>query len=672
MAVASLYPAIKPSLLLDFANTKKLDPRVNFTRSTTAAYYDGVTTAKAEENLLLNSVSPANAGWTWANGYTGSLGPELVTNGNFDTDSDWTKGTGWTISGGEATHAAGTGSALDQANVVTAGKWYKVTVDATATGGTWSLQFVGGTTTTVGSSLVSGSYTLYGFAGASNTTLRIFAGAATDLVIDNVSVKEVTPDSVTAPDGTSTASTFTADAADATFTQSVTAVAEEYTFSVYLRRVTGTGDIDIQCGGGTWVTQSITSSWARYTVTQTLTAGTRTPGIRIVTSGDQVEIWGAQLEQRSSATAYTPTTTQPITNYIPVLLTAPANVPRFDHNPTTGESLGLLIEQQRTNLVTYSADFADASWTKTRSSITGNTIVAPDGTLTGDKLVEDTSATATHFVSKNPTVSSGTAYTYSVYLKAAERTWAVFQYGSAYAWVNLSTGQLGTQIAATTGSFRVVDVGNGWCKCSVTWTTTSTSPPVAVYSATADNVFTYTGNDYSGIYIWGAQLETGAFPTSYIPTTSATVTRNADLVRMIGSNFSSWYNPGEGTFYFESIWSKPITTQIYVLSSGSSVRYIYDSTIVSSMGLASFDGTNVLGGGGGLSGFLKIVSSYSNASGTKQIASNGGTVYSGAYNGNFATNTTILFGETAFCGNFKKIAYYPQRLTDAQLQNLTK
>lgn len=120
-----------------------------------------------------------------------TLGPELVTNGGFDTDSGWTKGTGWAISSGQATHAAGTGSSLDQANVVTAGKWYKVTVDATATGGTWALQFVGGTTTTIGSSLESGSYTLYGLAGTSNTILRIFAGSATALTIDNISVREL-------------------------------------------------------------------------------------------------------------------------------------------------------------------------------------------------------------------------------------------------------------------------------------------------------------------------------------------------------------------------------------------------------------------------------------------------------------------------------------------------
>ena len=199
MAIASNFPAIKPSLLLDFANTKRLDSRVTFTRTTTATYYDGVTTAKAEENLLLRSQ---------------------------DYSATWTV-----------------------------------------------------------------------------TNLTPVTGK-------------------TAPDSTSTATEFTAGAANAVLTQSYTAIAGSYTFSVWLRRVTGTGNIDIAADNGTWTTKVITGTWARYDVTQTVAAGSKTAGIRVVTSGDAIEVWGAQLEQRSSVTAYTATTTQAITNYIPVLLTA--------------------------------------------------------------------------------------------------------------------------------------------------------------------------------------------------------------------------------------------------------------------------------------------------------------------------------------------------------------
>jgi len=119
----------------------------------------------------------------------------------------------------------------------------------------------------------------------------------------------VTANTDTAPDGILTADTLEATGANGTTLGSLVLVAGSYTFSVYLRRKTGTGNVDISAhSGGTFVTQTITSSWARYTVTQTLTAGTRTPGIRIVTSGDEVYAWGAQLlsaaDQTSTGGAY--------------------------------------------------------------------------------------------------------------------------------------------------------------------------------------------------------------------------------------------------------------------------------------------------------------------------------------------------------------------------------
>jgi hypothetical protein len=100
----------------------------------------------------------------------------------------------------------------------------------------------------------------------------------------------------TDPNGGTTAETLTATGANGTCLQAVTAVAADHIFSVWLRRTNGSGNVQITCdSAGTWVTQSITSSWARYTVTQTLTAGAKNPGIRIVTNGDAVEAWAADL-----------------------------------------------------------------------------------------------------------------------------------------------------------------------------------------------------------------------------------------------------------------------------------------------------------------------------------------------------------------------------------------
>ncbi|MCO6981866.1 phage head spike fiber domain-containing protein, partial [Pseudomonas aeruginosa] len=142
----------------------------------------------------------------------------------------------------------------------------------------------------------------------------------------------------------------------------------------------------ITVDGSTWSAITITETWARFSTTVTPSAGSRTAGIRLATNGDAVEIWGAQLEQRSSVTAYTPTTNQPITRCQPQLMTAAANVARFDHNPITGESLGLLIEEQRTNLLNWSQEFN--SWPiNLNTAVAANTTVAPDGTITGDTLI---------------------------------------------------------------------------------------------------------------------------------------------------------------------------------------------------------------------------------------------------------------------------------------------
>lgn len=132
---------------------------------------------------------------------------------------------------------------------------------------------------------------------------------------------------------TKAADTLTASGANGTtLPKTYTAVASPYTYSVWLYRKTGTGNVDITVDGTTWVTQTLIAGWTRFSTTLTF-AGSKTAGIRIVTSGDEVYAWGAQLEQRSTATSYTPTTTAPITNYIPALQTAAAGVARFDHDP---------------------------------------------------------------------------------------------------------------------------------------------------------------------------------------------------------------------------------------------------------------------------------------------------------------------------------------------------
>jgi hypothetical protein len=424
MSVSQNFPNIAPSLSLDFANVKALDSRVTFTRASSARYYNGVTTTKAEENLLIRSQEFDNASWSKQN-------TTVVANATTAPDGTTTADT----------------LVENTANSVHNIRFFNYTVLPLTT-------YVASVFVKVnGRSIVYIDMTRVGV-----TNHRTWF------------------------DLTGSGSVLTSDAAN---TGAITSV------------------------GNGWFRISVTRTTVSGQTAQTFEFGPATADNTTIYTGDGTSgifLWGAQLEQRSALTAYQVTTTQPITNYIPTLLTATNNVARFDHNPTTGESLGLLIEEQRTNLLLRSQEFDNAYWTKTRSSITANTIIAPDGTLTGDKLVEDTSATTTHVVFKSVTTTSGTVYTHSVYVKEGERSWAIVQNGSAYAWFNLSNGTIGTQVPSTTGTFAITSVGNGWYRCSVSQVA-STSMSCGIYASSDDNVLNYTGDGYSGIYIWGAQLE---------------------------------------------------------------------------------------------------------------------------------------------------------------------
>jgi hypothetical protein len=231
-----------------------------------------------------------------------------------------------------------------------------------------------------------------------------------------------------------------------------------------------------------------------------------------------------------------------------LIQTAASGAARFDHNPATGESLGLLMEEARTNLVTYSEQFDNAAWSKTCTTITANATTAPDGTLTADLIVEDTTGGEKNVTRDINAGSSGQA-TRTIYVKAASR-YKVNLVGSGfYACYNLNT--LTTfDVANTTAT--ISDAGNGWRRLSITGNATTTfrvDIGLLPDSATGVSNRFYTGDGSPGVYIWGAQLEAGSFPTSYIPTVASTVTRAAEVASMTGTNFSSWYRQDQGTIY---------------------------------------------------------------------------------------------------------------------------
>lgn len=587
---------VEPSLMLNFAAVEALDPRITYTRASTATYYNGVTTAVAEQNLLLQSQTFDNASWD-------KLGSTVTANATTAPDG------------------TSTADLLVSTNAVTLS--YLRQQPAIPTGGTDVLT-------------VYAKYLNYQY-----VVLNIRTGAS-----------------------------------------------NRYCWFDVLNGVVGTNS-----SGGTASMQSVGSGWYRLILSRANEGSTMQCNFYVATTdasltiaGDGVSgnyFWGAQVEKRDQATAYTPTTTQPITNYIPVLLTAASGVPRFDHNPISGDSLGLLVEQQSTNLATQSQTFT--TWAKTAATVTNNVAVAPDGTLTSSSLIPTATSTG-HGMYFAASLGSGT-FTFSVYAKQAgyPRLGMRVYDGTTYQIYTTFDISIGTIVSNTAGTATITPVGNGWYRCTCTGTSASGNMGATagwvIESLPAANTVqqVFLGNGYSGAYVWGAQIEAGAFSTSYIVTVASQVTRAADAASMTGTNFSSWYTQGEGTLYVESLaqntaaannknlrFSDGTTSNEIWLGSGSSGTSARSQITLG--GVNYFDGgaTNQVTAGQ----FGKYVVSFETnnavlcANGTLSVVDTAVPIPS-------SINQFAIIPPSQRAGYYKKIVYYPRRLSNEELQEMT-
>jgi hypothetical protein len=363
-----------------------------------------------------------------------------------------------------------------------------------------------------------------------------------------------------------------------------------------------------------------------------------------------------------------------------LIQTAASNTPRFDHNPATGESLGLLVEEARTNLALYSEQFENAWWTKDNTTVVTNVTNGPDGTATADKIVE-TATSSSHSVYRNITLTNA-IYTYSVFLKKSERNWAYVRLATVVgqgAYFNLNTGTIGTIESGITATMQ--NAGNGWYRCSVS-ITTSVLPWYPQHGpTTGDNTPSYTGNGSSGIFAWGAQLEAGAFPTSYIPTTSATVTRAADVASIAGANFSSWYNQTEGTAFTQ--YSGQAGGRVFMADDGTTnnrfeVRILSNTSQLGSWSGGTQDVTGLFAPAAtGLVDGVVVKTAVGLKVNDAAISTNGfavGTDTSCAMP--IALNRMILgsfqSSATFLNGPIRRLTYWPTRLANTTLQTITQ
>ena len=224
-----------------------------------------------------------------------------------------------------------------------------------------------------------------------------------------------------------------------------------------------------------------------------------------------------------------------------LLVASATNTPRIEY-AAGGAVLGLLMEASRTNLCLQSADFG-TTWVPSSATVSVNQTASPDGTTTADKLVS-TAATAAMFVGQAFTLSATTTYTLSVFSKriAGEAQYIAFRPDvdtAAIVSFDLLNGTVNTTQAPWTNS-KITDYGNGWYRCSATYTTVGTAYTFRISMDQTGNAGSFTGDGTKGVFLWGAQLELGAFASSYIPTTTVSVARTADsCIRTLASEFSA-------------------------------------------------------------------------------------------------------------------------------------
>ena len=268
-----------------------------------------------------------------------------------------------------------------------------------------------------------------------------------------------------------------------------------------------------------------------------------------------------------SRITFTRSTTATYTGSDGLIQTAAINAPRFDYDPVTLASKGLLIEEQRVNLFLRSNEFTTSPWVLSPTSQDYlQTAVSPSG-ATDAWVLSELAITGQRTTRQDATSSATLVHTGSVYVKAlpgsnqryvglrvADAATSSANYGNAV--FNLVTGAWATaptNVGLSTGATgSITPCGNGWYRitlsCIPSTSGTSVRLIIGTSNSPSNSLPSYLGQVGSGVIIYGSQLEAGAFATSYIPTVASQVTRAFDLAVMTGTNFSSWYNATEGTF----------------------------------------------------------------------------------------------------------------------------
>jgi len=363
-----------------------------------------------------------------------------------------------------------------------------------------------------------------------------------------------------------------------------------------------------------------------------------------------------------------------------------SGTPRLDYYTSSGipGCPALLVEPSGTNSILQSEAWNVSPWTATSGSqgatISGNVTTSPDGTTNADKLIE-AAVTGNHFCLQSFTLTSGTTYTASFFAKASERTLGRLRMlGSVAYWDIDFDLTLGTATGGTNPFIQ--NYGNGWYRIGGTFTANQPSNNFILSLRDASGNTPYTGNGTSGFFVWGAQIETGSVPTSYIPTTTGTVSRAAEVISVTGAVSGSigqqsgtvycefQFNPtaqsNNGIFCVESTNNQnriffgntsPTTCSVQLLANNSSIF----STSVGTLTAGQYYKIAVGYSSGNTKVYLNGNPVITNTSGYTMVAS-----LSRICLGNYEVNPGLVT-----ISRIRSLALYAERLTDADLMLLT-
>jgi len=498
------------------------------------------------------------------------------------------------------------------------------------------------------------------------------------------------------PDGTSNAQKLVAPASSATrrMEQAVTGTAASYTLSFYAKSAgwnfvqfcsgwSGSDyvNFDLSNGiisnssGAVGSISSVGNGWYRCSATFSALASTQ--GVRIIpmatsiasrfpsTTGDGVNgilVFGVQLELGSFATTYAPTTSA-------------ANAgPRFDHVYSGGQwvSKGLLVEEQRTNFLTNSALIGATGWLTSFGgggtiSTTINYATAPDGTNTASRiqLTRGVSSSYAEVYQRTTSISTGSAASVSVWLKSNLGTQIV-----GFAFGNSDPSNYAATLATVTTE---------WQRFTLSFNRATSNPVgVGVNLITWDSLpGTSTNVD---ILAWGAQTEAGSFPTSYIGTTTSSVTRSADVCQITGTSFNWMWNQGEGSVVaeYDRLAVKSSEQQVFnasTSSGGQQINYsLHPSDDYALFWTGSIQaklqaGAAIQAGIVGKNAIAYKVNDFAMSfNGGAIVSDNAGTV---PIPDRIGVGSDLSAGSYYINGHIAKLLYYPARLTNTKLQQLS-